>query len=106
MLGAHLQPLLCLLLALQAKHDGLPSYRSDLQLVLFSLQLLLFVDHAAAQQTHIQQGCLILGALIALREAEITLTQFSVLICILIIFIIKSIIFFQSCTVCIENICL
>ncbi len=68
------QPQLCLLLALQAQHDGLPSHRNDLQFVLFSLQLLLLVDHTAAQQTHIQQRRLLLGALIALREAEITLT--------------------------------
>lgn len=70
----YLQPLLCLLLALQTQHDGLPSYGNDLQLVLFSLQLFFLVDHAAAQQTHVQQRCLLLGAFIALRGAKITLT--------------------------------
>lgn len=70
-LGMHYpQPLLGLLLALQSQHDGLPSHWNDLQFVLFPLQLLLFVDHAAAQQTHVQQRRLLLGALIALREAE------------------------------------
>lgn len=69
---AYLQPLLCLLLALQCQHDGLSSHRYDLQFVLFPLQLLLLVDHAAAQQTHIQQRRLLLGALVALKEMEIT----------------------------------
>lgn len=68
------QPLLCLLFALQSQHDGLPSHRNDLQFVLFSLHLFLLVDHAAAQQTHVQQRCLLLGALIALKEAGTTFT--------------------------------
>lgn len=69
------QPLLRLLLALQSQHDGLGSHRNDLQFVLFSLQLFLFVDHVTAQQTHIQQRSLVLGALVALREAVIMLTE-------------------------------
>lgn len=62
----YLQPLLRLLLALKAQHYGLPSDRGDLQLVLLLLGLLFFVDHRAAQQAHVQQGGLLLGALVAL----------------------------------------
>lgn len=66
----HPEPQLRLLLALQRQHDGLPSHRDDLQLVLFSLQVLLLVDHAAAQQVHVQLRRLLLGALVALSGAK------------------------------------
>lgn len=60
------EPLLRLLFALESQHNGLRSHWNDLQFVLFPLQLFLLVDNAAAQQTHVQQWCLLLGALVAL----------------------------------------
>lgn len=66
----HPEPQLRLLFALQRQHNGLSSHRDDLQLVLFSLQVLLLVDHTAAQQVHVQLRCLLLGALIALNGAK------------------------------------
>lgn len=56
---SYLQPLFSLLFALQAQHNGLTTLGDDLQLVLFPLRLLFFVDDGAAHQTDVQQWGLV-----------------------------------------------
>lgn len=64
----HPEPLLGLVLALQAQHDHVGIHGRDLQLVLLLPHLLLLVHDAAAQQVHVQLRAVILGGLVTLEE--------------------------------------
>ena len=63
----HPEPLLGLVLALQAQHDDIGVHGRDLQLVLLLSHLLLLVDDAAAQQVHVQLGVVVLGGFVTLE---------------------------------------
>lgn len=65
---SHPEPLLRLVLALQAQHDHVGVHRRDLQLVLLLPNLLLLVDDAAAQQVHVQLRAVVLGGFVTLEE--------------------------------------
>lgn len=64
----HPEPLLSLVLALQAQHDHISIHWRDLQLVLLLPHLLLLVDDAAAQQVHVQLRAVVLGGFVTLQE--------------------------------------
>lgn len=64
----HPQPLLSLVLALEAQHDHVGIHRHDLQFVLLLPHLLLLVHDAAAQQVHVQLRAVVLGGLVTLEE--------------------------------------
>lgn len=63
----HPEPLLGLVLALQAQHDHVGVHRRDLQLVFLLPHLLLLVHNAAAQQVHVQLRAVVLGGFVALE---------------------------------------